>query len=68
MLETQENYENLVAKDIMSSTPKTIEAHELAVKALKIMENSSITQLLVVSNKKYVGVVHLHDLLKEGIV
>jgi len=50
MLETQENYENLVAKDIMSSTPKTIEAHELAVKALKIMENSSITQLLVVPN------------------
>lgn len=68
MLETQENYENLVAKDIMSSNPKTIEANELAVKALKTMENNSITQLLVVSNKKYVGVVHLHDLLKEGIV
>ena len=52
----------------MSSNPKTVEANVLAVKALKDMQSLGISQLLVVSGKKYIGVVHLHNLIKEGIM
>ena len=56
------------AKDIMGTSPKTINQEAMAVDALNIMENNSITQMLVVDDKQnYVGVVHLHDLIKEGI-
>ena len=56
------------AKDIMGKSPKTIDEDSMAVDALNTMENNSITQMLVVDNKNnYVGVVHLHDLIKEGI-
>lgn len=56
------------AKDVMTHNPMCIEAEELAVNALEIMRRKSITQLIVVENGHYVGMVHLHDLLKEGIV
>ncbi|MDR0971486.1 MAG: KpsF/GutQ family sugar-phosphate isomerase [Bacteroidales bacterium] len=57
------------AKDIMSLNPKTIDKDSLAVEALNIMKDNSITQLLVVDEKEnYIGVIHLHDLLKEGII
>ena len=52
----------------MTASPKVIEKDEYAVKALHIMQEKSITQLAVVENEKLVGFVHLHDLLKEGIV
>jgi len=68
MLETYQDIENLVAQDIMSSNPRTIHSEELAVNALHTMENNNITQLLVVDNHQYIGVIHLHDLLKEGIL
>ncbi len=68
MLETHINIEQIKAKDIMSSHPKTIAQEELAVVALQQMEQCNITQLLVVSDTQYAGVVHLHDLLKEGIL
>ncbi|MFK8059965.1 MAG: SIS domain-containing protein [Polaribacter sp.] len=56
------------AKDIMGINPKTINEDAMAVDALNMMENNSITQMLVVDDKNnYVGVVHLHDLIKEGI-
>lgn len=56
------------AIDIMGKNPKTISNDAMAIDALNIMENNSITQMLVVDNKNnYVGVVHLHDLIKEGI-
>ena len=58
---------SLVASDIMSSSPKTIAVDAMAIKALETMENNSITQILAVDDGSYVGVVHLHDLLKEGI-
>ncbi len=59
---------SLTAEDIMSKNPKTITEDAMAVKALDTLENNNITQILVVdSNKKYLGVVHLHDLIKEGI-
>jgi arabinose-5-phosphate isomerase len=51
----------------MGANPKTIESSELAVAGFQIMESNSITQLIVVKNGKYKGIVHLHDILKEGI-
>jgi arabinose-5-phosphate isomerase len=53
---------------MMNKTPKTIEADAFATEALAIMQSKNITQLVVTANKKAVGFVHLHDLLKEGIV
>ncbi|NLP58138.1 SIS domain-containing protein [Lutibacter sp. B1] len=67
MLKDNNDISALTAQDIMSKNPKTINSDEMAIKALETMENNSITQLLVEDNSKYVGVVHLHDLLKEGI-
>jgi arabinose-5-phosphate isomerase len=68
MLEKSTNIDSLSAKDIMSNTPKTINENEMATAALKQMQDSNITQLIVTNNKTYLGVIHLHDLLKEGIV
>lgn len=67
MLEDSSNIEILSAKDIMTSAPKTIEENEMATTALKQMQTSNITQLIVVEGNTYLGVIHLHDLLKEGI-
>ncbi len=58
----------LRAEDIMSKNPKSIDADAMAIEALDIMEANNITQLLVTENGTYKGVVHLHDLLKEGII
>ena len=52
----------------MSDAPKTIGENEMATAALKQMQNSNITQLIVTNGETYLGVIHLHDLLKEGIV
>ena len=67
MLKDNHDISNLLAKDIMGKNPKTIQADEMAIKALETMENNNITQILVEDNNTYVGVVHLHDLLKEGL-
>jgi len=56
------------AKDIMTKDPKTIEAEALAVDALALLRKFDITQLLVVNKGKYEGVIHLHDLVREGII
>ncbi|HOY38620.1 MAG: KpsF/GutQ family sugar-phosphate isomerase [Bacteroidales bacterium] len=58
----------LTAQDIMSRNPKTIDESELAVKALRILEENSITQIIVTSRSNYLGMVHLHDLIREGVV
>lgn len=68
MLEDHGSFMHLKAHDIMCANPKQIQATELAVVALKIMEEHNITQLLVMDEKKYLGIVHLHDILKEGII
>jgi len=68
MLENSSDIDNLTAKEIMSTSPKTIGENEMATTALKQMQNSNITQLIVVDGASYMGVIHLHDLLKEGIV
>ena len=67
MLKNNVDISALTAADIMSSSPKTIEVDAMAIRALETMENNNITQILVVDGNSYVGVVHLHDLLKEGI-
>jgi arabinose-5-phosphate isomerase len=68
MLNKTETITGLTAKDIMTSNPKMIKSSEMVVDALNIMEDFSITQLVVVDNGDYKGVIHLHDILKEGIV
>jgi arabinose-5-phosphate isomerase len=56
------------AKDIMTKNPKTIGPGEMAVNALDIMRQNEIVHLAVVENKKYLGIIHLHDLVKEGLL
>lgn len=69
MLEKYKNVDGLKAKDIMSPSPKTISEDELAYDAYRLMEKNSITQLIVVdSGHVYKGMVHLHDILREGVV
>lgn len=68
MLEKNTSIDQLKAKDIMTEAPKTIEKNALAVKAYNLMEDNNITQLIVTKNERYEGMVHLHDILKEGIV
>ncbi|MEX1381936.1 SIS domain-containing protein [Lutibacter sp.] len=67
MLKDNTDISALLAKDIMGKKPKTISVDAMAIQALETMENNNITQILVEDGTKYVGVVHLHDLLKEGI-
>ena len=66
MLESEQSAST--AAEIMSSNPRTIAKHELAVNALSKMREHSISQLIVTDEDKYVGMIHLHDLLREGIV
>ncbi len=67
MLEKEVQIEKVLAKNIMNNNPKSILSSELAIEALKIMEQNNISQLLVVENEAYIGIIHLHDILKEGI-
>lgn len=68
MLNKTETITGLTAKDIMTVNPKTIKTSDMVADALNILEDFSITQLVVVDNDEYKGVIHLHDILKEGIV
>ena len=68
MLEKNHVSDNIQAKNIMTVNPKTIEPDELVVNALDMMRKHEITQILVVKERKYLGMVHLHDLLKEGFI
>ena len=68
MLEKNEEIGKLTASDIMTKNPRTIASDTLVVNALSLMRHNNITQLLVVDKNKYKGVVHLHDILREGIL
>ena len=68
MLEKTTTFENLQAKDIMSNHPKTIAWDALAANALEEMKKYNISQLVVEKNEIYAGIIHLHDLVKEGII
>lgn len=67
MLEKNEEISDIKAQDIMSKSPKTITHDTLAVEAFQMMESNSITTLIVMNKDSYQGIVHLHDILKEGI-
>lgn len=68
MLTRSESFLNLTAKDIMTQNPKTIDNNAMAVEAIKMMDKHGITQVLAHENGKYRGVVHIHNLTKEGII
>lgn len=68
MLARDEDVSHLKAEDIMTPKPKTIAKDTLAVTALELMRRHSITQLAVVEDVTYLGIIHLHDLLREGLV
>ncbi len=67
-MEKEDDLMKITAKDIMSTTAKAVEKGDYAVKALNIMQQNSISQVVVLDKQKVVGFVHLHDLLKEGLV
>lgn len=68
MLEKHRHIESLKAIDVMSNSPKTIAHDELAANALHLMRQNNIAQLLVFQDGNYVGIIHIQDLLKEGIL
>ncbi len=68
MLEKNEQPAQLQARDICSMHPKTIEETELAIQALEMMRTHDITQLIVTDQGRYAGMVHLHDLIREGLI
>lgn len=68
MLEKSDSIERITARDIMNPHPKTILPSEMAVNALDIMRQNSITQLVVAEKDSYLGILHLHDLVKEGLI
>ncbi len=67
MVEKNHSLDKLKAVDIMSSDPKTIDIKALAVNALNIMEEHQITSVVVLSDNRYMGLIHIHDIMKEGI-
>lgn len=68
MLQKTHTLDNITAADVMSVSPKTIDCDELAIHAFNMMEQYKITQLLVVDKGEYRGVIHIHDILREGLV
>ena len=67
MLETTKDTQKILARDLMSCSPKTIKKEDLLYDAFSLMKQHSITQLLVISKNKYLGIIHLHDILKYNI-
>lgn len=68
MLEKGSSINTATASDIMTTNPKSIGPGELAIDALDILRKKEITQLVVTENGKYIGIIHLHDLVKEGLI
>lgn len=68
MLNRYDEFAHLKAADVMTRTPVTIEPDEYAVNAFQLMQSRNITQLVVVHDQKVLGFVHMHDLLREGLV
>jgi arabinose-5-phosphate isomerase len=68
MLSDRDSFADVTAKDIMTKNPKIIQSNTMVIDAFNILEDFSITQLVVVDNEEYKGILHLHDILKEGIV
>jgi arabinose-5-phosphate isomerase len=68
MLSSGKDIDSLVASDIMSVNPKTVNVDMLAVVAREVLEEFNVSQLVALENGQYAGVVHVHDLIREGIL
>ncbi|MEJ7557746.1 MAG: KpsF/GutQ family sugar-phosphate isomerase [Pedobacter sp.] len=68
MLEQHSNLTNITARDLMTPNPKHLDKEVLAVQALELIKENNITQLLITDSNNYFGMIHLHDLLQEGII
>ncbi|WP_010231878.1 KpsF/GutQ family sugar-phosphate isomerase [Gillisia marina] len=68
MLRNNDAFIHLTALDIMSKNPKTVAQDMMAVEALAILEKNKISQLIAVEDGKYAGIVHIHNLIREGII
>ena len=68
MLETEKDVSKLTAGDIMTTDPKVIEVNSLAIEALNKLRENSINQIIAVDDGKYAGIIHLHDLIREGLI
>jgi arabinose-5-phosphate isomerase len=68
MLNDNDTFSHLTARDIMTKNPKLIQSNDMVIDAFQVLEDFKITQLVVVENNQYKGVLHLHDILKEGII
>ena len=68
MIEKNADYNKMKASQIMSKNPKTIQQEELAVNALQLMRECNITQIIVMKKQQYAGMMHVHDLLREGLL
>ena len=68
MIERTRNLEGISASDIMNAGAKTIDANELAANAVSLMRELKVSQLIVLENNEYIGMVHIHDLNKEGLI
>ncbi len=68
MLEKEADTSEVKAKNIMTEKPKTIDSNELAINAMQRLKELNITQLIVMDGDRYAGVIHIHDLLREGFV
>ena len=68
MLKNNDDFAHLKAKDIMSASPKTISHDAMAVDALEVLEANDISQIIALKNTSYAVVVHIHNLVKEGII
>ena len=67
MLQEEDDIQNIFAKDLMSKLPKTIDKGELAYEAFSILKKNNITQLIVTHESEYIGIIHLHDILKHNL-
>jgi arabinose-5-phosphate isomerase len=68
MLNERDSFTEVTAQDIMTKNPKTTTSEAMVIDAFHMMENFKITQLIVVDDSEFKGVLHLHDILKEGII
>jgi arabinose-5-phosphate isomerase len=68
MLGKWQQFDKLTAGDIMTRNPKVIDVDEMAIKAFNLMDENQVSQLVVLKDGKYAGMVHVHDILREGIV
>ena len=68
MLSGSVDFDTITAADIMSKSPKSIDYDSLAVEALKVMKMHNISQLIVLKEGQYAGLIHIHDLIREGIL